>query len=105
MAAPQVRLACSPDQETYLTVREPAPCEYGLLLLLPAMCAHSEYKPTWLLQPQSQVPLLLAQRLALLRCFGCHLLKAMSLTSYHQEHGADLILQSVWTLNPGIHCS
>lgn len=49
-----MRLACSPDEETYLTVREPAACDYVVLLLTRAMCGHGEYAPTWLLQPLPQ---------------------------------------------------
>ena len=50
----QVRLACSPDEQSYLTIREPAPCSYVLVLLTPHMCRHSDYEPAWILQLPQQ---------------------------------------------------
>ena len=76
----QVRLACSPDAESYLVVREPAACAYIIVLYTPFMCSHSEYAPTWLLQTSQQQQQPQQQQvnvLDLLASLTCDLLQAV----------------------------
>jgi len=38
----EVRMACSPDEKTYLTVSEPSKCRYVVVLLDPQLCSHPQ---------------------------------------------------------------
>jgi hypothetical protein len=45
MRQTEVRLACSPDGEMHMLVREPAFCSYVVVLYVPTLCNMPELLP------------------------------------------------------------
>lgn len=42
----ELRLACSPDQEAHMVIREPAQCLYIITLYIPGLCQVQSTKAT-----------------------------------------------------------
>ena len=50
----EVRMACSPDDKTYLSTTEPSQCRYLVVLLTPELCPSPKRAPrTWSKAAQS----------------------------------------------------
>lgn len=40
----ELRLACSPDDQSHMIIREPAQCMYIIVLYLPSLCSVPAYQ-------------------------------------------------------------
>lgn len=50
----QVYMACSPDSETYMLVREPDTCKYAVTLYHPSLCKQDKYALRTVQAPAAQ---------------------------------------------------